>query len=246
MLDWLARIAQIEPAARRAALRAILDELRVTYHAETLTVGRFTPQNFRVPLHDGQPYWLLGAHYDNVAGSSGANDNAASVVILLSLLAALPRTTLPLEFVFFDLEEVEMQGSLAYVFHHGVRSVRGMINLDLCGVGDTLLLTLGEQYPDPRLSLAVQQASAGMAAMFGTIPLPSDDFYFEGRIPTLSVCIVPQADIPLMATLPHSQPSVLQTMHNQSRDQLATVELAAMTTVYHFLQRLVANLLETP
>ena len=50
---------------------------------------------------------LVGAHFDSVAGSPGADDNASGVAVMLEVarLAARARPLRPMEFVGFNLEE---------------------------------------------------------------------------------------------------------------------------------------------
>jgi hypothetical protein len=60
---------------------------------------------------------VLGAHYDTVENSPGADDNATSVATVLEaarLLGAQP-TARDLTLVFFDLEESGLFGSIAFV-----------------------------------------------------------------------------------------------------------------------------------
>lgn len=60
---------------------------------------------------------LLGAHYDTVARSPGADDNATGVATVLEaarLLGTLP-TRRTLQLVLFDREETGLEGSIAFV-----------------------------------------------------------------------------------------------------------------------------------
>lgn len=81
----------------------------------------------------------VGAHYDTVRASPGADDNASGVAALLEaarvLRDAKPAATI--RFVFFALEEDDFQGSRAHVaaFTEEERaSFRGLIGLDMVGV----------------------------------------------------------------------------------------------------------------
>jgi aminopeptidase YwaD len=83
---------------------------------------------------------LVGAHYDAVPGSPGADDNASGVAALLELarvLAAHPAYH-PIHLVAFDLEEFGLLGSLAYAAelrsHH--QSLRLMLSLEMLGYCD--------------------------------------------------------------------------------------------------------------
>ncbi len=59
---------------------------------------------------------LIGAHYDTVPGSPGADDNASALAVLLEAADAL-RTVAPerpIQFVAFSHEEQGLLGSTAY------------------------------------------------------------------------------------------------------------------------------------
>jgi len=81
--------------------------------------------------------FVLGAHFDTVAGSPGADDNASSVAAVLEaarILADEPVAS-TVHFVFFALEEFGYQGSEAYAGALAAqgRNVVGMISLDMIG-----------------------------------------------------------------------------------------------------------------
>jgi Zn-dependent M28 family amino/carboxypeptidase len=78
---------------------------------------------------------LLGAHYDTVEQSPGADDNATSVATILEaarlLSSQTPRT---LQLVLFDLEEAGLLGSQAYVDNlTQTADFRGAVILEMLG-----------------------------------------------------------------------------------------------------------------
>lgn len=87
-----------------------------------------------------QPLILIGAHYDAVPGSPGADDNASGVAALLELarlLAAEP-ARYPVRLVAFDLEESGLIGSreyAAYLRQQG-QPLRLMVSLEMLGYRD--------------------------------------------------------------------------------------------------------------
>ena len=64
-----------------------------------------------------RPKVLLGAHYDSVSGSPGANDNASGTAVVLEIARKLSGTPLARQawFVAFDGEEDGLHGSKAFV-----------------------------------------------------------------------------------------------------------------------------------
>jgi len=78
---------------------------------------------------------LLGAHYDSVERSPGADDNATSLATVLEaarlLNVSTPRT---LKLVFFDLEEVGLLGSQAFIEDPSQQdNLQGAVILDMVG-----------------------------------------------------------------------------------------------------------------
>jgi len=77
--------------------------------------------------------YIVGAHYDTIAGSPGACDNAASVATVLEAARALSQFVFEATIVFiaFDREEQGMIGSEAYAAKHAQDDIRAMIALDV-------------------------------------------------------------------------------------------------------------------
>jgi Zn-dependent M28 family amino/carboxypeptidase len=64
----------------------------------------------------GRPYLLLGAHYDTVPGSPGADDNGSAVAVCLECARLLRgRDSAPTMMVFFNREEDGLLGSREFV-----------------------------------------------------------------------------------------------------------------------------------
>jgi Zn-dependent M28 family amino/carboxypeptidase len=80
---------------------------------------------------------LIGAHYDSVPGTPGADDNATGVAVLLELarLFAAKPLKYPVRLVAFDLEEYGLLGSTAYAtkLHQQQQRLRLMISLEMLG-----------------------------------------------------------------------------------------------------------------
>jgi Zn-dependent M28 family amino/carboxypeptidase len=97
------------------------------------------------PLPEGNelPLLVVGAHYDTVQNSPGADDNASAVAALLELgrwIRPWLDTSLGcrLQLVAYDLEEYGMVGSSlhANALHAAGAGVRGMISLEMLGYTD--------------------------------------------------------------------------------------------------------------
>lgn len=78
------------------------------------------------------PKLLVGAHYDTVAGSPGADDNATGVAALLEI-GRVYTGAADLMLVFFDREEQGLEGSLAFATPERVAELSGAIVLEMLG-----------------------------------------------------------------------------------------------------------------
>lgn len=90
-----------------------------------------------------QPQVLLGAHYDSVKGSPGANDNASGTAVVLEMARRLSGTPLARQvwFLAFDGEEDGLHGSRAFVKaapSQFTADLKAMLNFDMVGVNDNL------------------------------------------------------------------------------------------------------------
>ena len=76
---------------------------------------------------------ILGAHFDTVTASPGANDNASGVAVVLAVaryLTEVPCRTAPVTLVLFDGEENGLVGSRAYALTKIVGNVRAVHTID--------------------------------------------------------------------------------------------------------------------
>ena len=105
---------------------------------------------------DGLAPILIGAHYDTVVDSPGADDNASALVVLLEVAYRLKRTALrcPVWLVAFCLEEQGLLGSAAFArrLKKAKQSIGGAIILECVGyVSDRE----GSQQSPPGIPIAV-------------------------------------------------------------------------------------------
>ena len=127
-------------------------------------------------LGSGDRVFVLCAHHDAVPGSPGANDNAAAVGILLTLLerVAIP-PGLRVRLLFTAAEERDCLGAREYVRAVGVSGIVGVLSLELCGIGDNLVVW------DATAESPVTRATRGALESAG---LKRDESYHVvGRIP---------------------------------------------------------------
>lgn len=86
------------------------------------------------------PPILIGAHYDTVPGSPGADDNGTGVAVLLELASAIASQPIkyPVQLIAFDMEEYGYLGSDSYAAKLKAenRPLRLMISLEMLGYCD--------------------------------------------------------------------------------------------------------------
>ena len=84
LLTYVRRIAVADQPSRREALLAQQRELDSPFVHYRDLPAEHRPENIVVRLGGETPRLVIGAHYDSVPGSTGANDNAAGVAVLLA------------------------------------------------------------------------------------------------------------------------------------------------------------------
>ena len=105
-------------------------------------VGRLNP-------HRAGSIVILGAHFDSVQGTPGADDNASGVAVLLEAARLLARARVGSQVLFcaFNLEELNMIGSgyFAKKLKSAGAKVAAMISLEMVGYTDSR--PGGQKYP---------------------------------------------------------------------------------------------------
>ena len=126
-------------------IRQTLESREYTVSEDTYEVGGRKLRILYVKLegsgHPTEPF-VVGAHYDSVTGSPGANDNGSGVAAVLELARILKTDTpgRPVLLVFFPNEEppyfqTKDMGSLRFAqgFHEGIARFHGMMSIETIG-----------------------------------------------------------------------------------------------------------------
>lgn len=105
--------------------------------------------NLPTDTNNQKPPILIGAHYDAVPGTPGADDNATGVAVFLELARAFAAQPInyPVQLVAFDMEEYGLVGSSQYAakLQQQQQPLRLMLSLEMLGYCDA---TVGSQrYP---------------------------------------------------------------------------------------------------
>jgi len=107
-------------------------------------IARAGPHPYPSPIgrgKEGEGLVILGAHFDSVAGTPGADDNASGVAVLLEAARILSRLRLrsPVLFCAFNLEELNMIGSAHFAkrLKSQGAEIRAMVSLEMVGYADS-------------------------------------------------------------------------------------------------------------
>ncbi len=140
-------VGERHPDSTPAALRETADYLHGRFGALGLVPSRHrfpafggTYDNVVAELtvpSTGVPPLIVAAHYDTVAGSPGADDNASALAVLLDVAGRLQSRRLerPVRFIAFCLEEANLLGSRSYAAGMAAarQAVAGAIVLECVG-----------------------------------------------------------------------------------------------------------------
>ncbi len=121
---------------------------------------------------------IVGAHFDTVPSSPGANDNASGVAVVLAVaryLREVPCRTAPVTVVLFDEEEVGLFGSRAFAQQRDPANVRAVHTIDQVawdGDGDRRFEL---EVPTPALAQAYRDAAVVVGALVTTTTTQGTD-----------------------------------------------------------------------
>ena len=245
--------------AREAAVARYLAARGVPFARQRFSTFEGSGENFAVDVGGGERVLVLVAHHDAVPGSPGANDNAASVAILLALLERLavsPPSRLRVRLLFPACEERGYLGARAYVRATPPADVVGVLSLELCGIGDTLAIWDAAAATPFLTTVRGAFESLGRRAdesyhVVGKIPVFGSDHraFAAADVPAYGLTVVPAAEAAALRQFVFSpvksaisavkrRPVPFDTYHTR-RDALATVDGAALDMVVQALDAVI-------
>ncbi|MEH1840737.1 MAG: M28 family peptidase [Nostoc sp.] len=145
---------------------------------------------------------LVGAHYDTVALSPGADDNASGVAVVLEVARLLGSRSTPrtLQLAFFDKEEAGLLGSQAFVSKTArLQNLSGAIIMDMVGYA---CYTPGcQKYPAGLPVTAISDKGDFLAVVGDTEHLPLLSAFQNPQMLSSSA-LNKQKSMPSVLTLP--------------------------------------------
>ena len=259
-LALLALLEGRSNADRQAAVARYLEARNAGVARHRFASFEGNGENFSVDVGEGPRTLVLIAHHDAVPGSPGANDNAAAVAVLLTLLERLPHAVPPgmrVRLLFTAAEELGYLGARAYVREVSLRDVMGVLSLELCGIGDCLALwdVAGETPFLGALGAAFEAYGLTRDASYhlvGRIPVFGSDHraFAAAGVPAYGLSVMPFAHAaalrqfvlkPTRGVLMHllRRPPPFDTYHTP-RDASSTIQPAALALMGGVLDAVVA------
>jgi Zn-dependent M28 family amino/carboxypeptidase len=247
---------------REAAVARYLEARGVELRRHRFATFEGRGENFSVDVGAGPRTLVLVAHHDAVPGSPGANDNAAAVAILLSLLERLPRLVPPglrVRLLFTAAEELGYLGARAYVRDVTLGDVAGVLSLELCGIGDSMVLWDASEETPFLAKMRAALEGQGLSRdehyhQIGRIPVFGSDHraFAAAGIPAYGLSVVPVAHAdalrqfvlsPTRSLLMHlvRRPPPFDTYHTP-RDAVATIEATALDLAARALEAMVTEM----
>lgn len=261
MLNNVKSIASDNINKRRYALIEILDKNNIEYILTNRKIGSNYVKNIIISFNkNNDKKIVIGAHYDNLEGSTGANDNATGVAILIQVAKYIYKNGINknIDIVFFDREEYADRGSEQYIKEIGKQNIEAMINIDTCGFGDTIIVGT-EVNIQKMYRLNILNESILDKDYIKTIKINpgSDDRSFEDEnIPNIHIQVVPKEDLEIIykiidcevngieptQELITTRLKFMDTLHNGIYDTIDIVDEKPMILVLDFLLDIVKNI----
>ncbi|MFC1726598.1 M28 family metallopeptidase [candidate division KSB1 bacterium] len=210
LIEDAGRLDQDTNEARLEVIKSILNQKNIPFETETFAqernkkYPRSEGTNIVVTIGAGEREIVLGAHWDaiwlrNDSLSGAIVDNGCSVIILIRLAETLREMDLNhrIRIVLFDMEEIGLFGSSAYMEKHKDDKIDYMINLDVCGAGNTILFRKNSIPGNSSLYSTLKRACIDENINFmgfPRFPVCDEGPFLRKGIPALMISLAPEED----------------------------------------------------
>ena len=174
---------------RKSSIMAILSQMGADFRVQQFE----DVENIVVSFHPGSKRLVIGAHWDADEGSDGANDNASGCSVLLYVIEAVLAEQAfgkSVDFVFFGEEEKGGIGASRYIESVGKENISAMINADVCGFGEHILLSDKGNVSNPLFFGLMNEALLirHKVLLPGLLPQGDDCIFEWSELPSVSIC----------------------------------------------------------
>lgn len=260
MKKFIKTIEMKDNSVRRSKIIEQLEFLGCKYTVQTYSFldSDGEGHNIIVNLGDSDVKIVVGAHYDVAECGGGANDNGSGVSVLLKFIQGFMVNELShsIDVVFFDHEETPESGAKYYVEHSDKACIKGMFNLDICGMGDIIVFD-DKDNPSSPIVESVVQAIKSLEYDYSVLrELPaSDERQFEEvGISNIQLAVIPREDVELVKKLVYAQKELRGAIQNgelspreaelKIKEKLGGSDLPKLLRVMHTPDDLVVHLSE--
>jgi hypothetical protein len=213
-------------------------------------------ENIVARLGKGEKRIVIGAHFDAVPDSPGANDNGSGVSVALALVKHLQdiEWTYGVDFCFFDGEESGLTGSSSYVRQFVIRKKHlAMINLDIEGTGEEVYVgPVGEnnRFLMPFIHEAARRTGFPLVER-SEFPATDNEPFGRLQLENISISVVPKGDGDRISKFERNgykadsadMPKMLGVMHTTD-DRSNLISPRALAMSYEFTKTLLLLLNE--
>ena len=237
---------------RKGSIISILSQMGASFKVQQFE----DVENIVVSFNPGDKRLVIGAHWDADEGSDGANDNASGCSVLLHIVEAVlaaPSFEKSVDFVFFGEEEKGGIGASRYIESVGKENIFAMVNADVCGFGDYILLSDKGNLSNPLFCGIMDEAllTKHKVLLPGFLPQGDDSIFEWGGIPSVSICTAERNAFTVFSEIGRKiaaeQPitekdqeaflslDVVKTMHGGEFDNISSLTGKAVQMVANYL-----------
>ena len=174
---------------RKEAIIAILSRMGANFKVQEFEDA----ENIALSFNTSDKRLVIGAHWDADADSKGANDNASGCSVVFHTIESVladPSFDKSVDFVFFGEEEKGGIGASRYIEYVGKEKISAMVNADVCGFGNHILLNdKGNLSNEFFFGLMDEELlKKHNVQLTGFLPQGDDCIFDMNEIPSVSIC----------------------------------------------------------
>ena len=217
-------------ADRKGSIIEILSEMGASFSVQHFDDA----ENIVVSFNPSDKRLVIGAHWDADEDSKGANDNASGCSVLLHTIETVlshPDFNKSVDFVFFGEEEKGGIGATDYIAAVGKENICAMINADVCGLGDKILIHDKGNVSNPsfRGLMDEELLKKHGIQLPGFLPQGDDCIFEWNTIPSVSICV---ADLNAVAVFSKIGRKIATEQPITEEDQGALMSLDVVQSIH--------------
>ena len=215
---------------RKDSIMVILSQMGANFKVQKFE----DVENIVVSINPSNKRLVVGAHWDADEGSDDANDNASGCSVVLHVLERVLAETVfekSVDFVFFGEEEKGGIGASRYIESVGKENISAMVNADVCGFGDNILLHDKGNVSNPLFLGLMDEGllTKHKVCLPGYLPQGDDCIFEWGGIPSVSICTAEQNAVKVFSEIGHK---IATEQEITEKDQEAFLSLDVVKTMH--------------